>query len=151
MTTINRCCTCRYFAGQECHRYPPQTVLQPTDNQHPITYWPVSFFPHVQGDYGCGEWVAGMDPVKGEALDAGNGSLALSLVQALRLHKAWSDGEKTGPDYGGQTRDTHPDGERIWRLWWDNQLSLCDRAVSATDEALGIIEKLGGMDPRKRD
>ena len=62
------------------------------------------------------------------------------LVKALRLHKAWSDGEKTGPDYGCQTRDTHPDGEKIWRIWWDNQLSLCDRAVSATDEALARID-----------
>ena len=66
------------------------------------------------------------------------------MVQALRLHKAWSDAEKTGPDYGGQTRDTHPDGERIWRLWWDNQLSLCDRAVSATDEALDALERAFG-------
>lgn len=76
-----------------------------------------------------------------EALDVGDGSLAPSLVQALRLHKAWSDSEKTGPDYGGQTRDTHPDGEKIWRLWWDSQLDLCDRATRATDEALELIEK----------
>ena len=62
------------------------------------------------------------------------------IEAALRLHKAWSDSEKTGPDYGGQSRDTHPDGERIWRLWWDSQLDLCDRATRATDEALELIE-----------
>ena len=62
------------------------------------------------------------------------------LVKALRLHKAWSDSERTGPDYGGQTRDTHPDGEKIWGIWRNNQLSLCDRAVSATDEALARID-----------
>ena len=58
------------------------------------------------------------------------------LLTALRLHKAWADSERTGPDYGGQSRDTHPDGERIWRQWWDNQLDLCDRAQTATDAAL---------------
>ena len=67
------------------------------------------------------------------------------LVQALRLHKAWSDSEKTGPDYGGQTRDTHPDGEKIWRIWWDGQLSLCDRATRATDEALAHIDELDAL------
>ena len=64
------------------------------------------------------------------------------LVKALRLHKAWSDSERTGPDYGGQTRDTHPDGEKIWGIWRNNQLSLCDRAVSATDEALAYFDAM---------
>src|SRR6185312_3569667 len=48
---------------------------------------------------------------------------------ALRLHKAWADNEDRGPDYGGQTRDTHPDGERIWRTWFDTNLDLCRRAA----------------------
>ena len=69
------------------------------------------------------------------------------LVQALRLHKAWSDGEKTSPDYGGQTRDTHPDGEKIWRIWWDNQLDLCDRAIRATDEVLARTDELEALLP----
>lgn len=56
---------------------------------------------------------------------------------ALRLHKAWSDSDAAGPDYGGQTRNTHPDGEIIWRRWWENQLDLCDRAITATNAALG--------------
>ena len=64
------------------------------------------------------------------------------LVKALRLHKAWSDSDKTGPDYGGQTRGTHPDGEKIWRIWWDSQLSLCGRAVAATDEALAYFDAM---------
>lgn len=62
------------------------------------------------------------------------------LVAALRLHKAWADSEEAGPDYGGQTRDTHPDGERIWKAWWNNQLDLCERATAATDEALARVE-----------
>ncbi|MBN7763834.1 hypothetical protein JYP52_22095 [Nitratireductor aquibiodomus] len=61
---------------------------------------------------------------------------APEMLEALRLHKAWSDSENSGPDYGGQTRDTHPDGERIWRAWWNNQLDLCDRAQKATEAAI---------------
>jgi hypothetical protein len=60
------------------------------------------------------------------------------MTQALRLHQAWSDSESAGPDYGGQSRDTHPDGERIWRDWWDNQLDLCARATTATTNALQL-------------
>lgn len=58
------------------------------------------------------------------------------LTEALRLHQAWSDSEDAGPDYGAQTRDTHPDGERIWRQWWDGNLDLCARAQEATRTAL---------------
>lgn len=59
------------------------------------------------------------------------------LEAALRLHKAWSDSEDAGPDYGEQNRDTHPDGERIWRQWWDGNLDLCARAQAATNAVLG--------------
>ena len=59
------------------------------------------------------------------------------LEAALRLHKAWSDSEAAGPDYGEQNRDTHPDGDRIWRQWWDGNLDLCARAQAATNAALG--------------
>jgi hypothetical protein len=65
---------------------------------------------------------------------------APDLLEALRFHKAWADSERAGPDYGGQTRDTHPDGERIWRAWWDNQLDLCGRANTATDAAIAKAE-----------
>lgn len=69
-------------------------------------------------------------------------SMKMRRIDAARwLHKALSASVKTGPDYGGQSRDTHPDGERIWRLWWDSQLDLCDRATRATDEALELIKK----------
>lgn len=61
---------------------------------------------------------------------------APELYEALALYKAWADSECAGPDYGGQTRDTHPDGQKIWQAWWDNQLDLCDRASRATDAAL---------------
>jgi hypothetical protein len=60
---------------------------------------------------------------------------APDMLEALRLHKAWRDSEHAGPDYGGQTRDT-PEGEKIWRAWWNNQLDLCARAEDATDAAI---------------
>jgi len=65
---------------------------------------------------------------------------APDMLEALRLHKAWSDSERAGPDYGGQTRDTHPCGEAIWRAWWDFQLDICERAQKATDAALSKAE-----------
>lgn len=61
-------------------------------------------------------------------------------IQALRLHQAWSDSEDAGPDYGGQSRDTHPDGELIWRQWWEGNLSLCARAQDETRNALAAWE-----------
>lgn len=67
---------------------------------------------------------------------------APDLLEALRLHQAWADSERAGPDYGGQTRDAHPDGERIWRQWWEGTLSLCDRANAATASA--IAKATGG-------
>ncbi|GGE36537.1 hypothetical protein GCM10007276_12540 [Agaricicola taiwanensis] len=63
-------------------------------------------------------------------------SLLDDMAKALALHKAWADNERDGPNYGGLTRDSHPDGERIWRQWWDGNLDLCDRANRATDAAL---------------
>lgn len=65
------------------------------------------------------------------------------LVEALRLHQAWSDSEKAGPDYGKQSRDTHPDGERIWKAWWENQLDLCQRASDTTFALLTRIRQGG--------
>lgn len=73
---------------------------------------------------------------KPNATEYVRGDIAAEMLEALRLHKAWSDSENSGPDYGGQTRDTHPDGERIWRAWWNNNLDLCDRAQKATEAAL---------------
>jgi hypothetical protein len=66
---------------------------------------------------------------------------APDMLEALRLHQAWADSERTGPDYGEQTRDTHPNGEEIWRRWWYGNLDLCDRANSAT---LAVIAKAEG-------
>lgn len=61
---------------------------------------------------------------------------APDMYEALTLHQAWADSENAGPDYGSLTRDTHPDGERIWRQWWEANLDLCSRAESATKAAL---------------
>lgn len=62
-------------------------------------------------------------------------------VCALRLHQAWSDSEDAGPDYGEQTRDTHPEGERIWRQWWEGNLSICERAQDATRLVLADMKE----------
>lgn len=61
------------------------------------------------------------------------------MEAALRLHQAWSDSESAGPDYGEQSRTTHPDGERIWEAWWYDNLSLCDGAQKATIAALANL------------
>jgi hypothetical protein len=65
---------------------------------------------------------------------------APDMIAALRLHKAWHDSERAGPDYGGQSRATHPDGELIWRRWWNNQLDLCARSQDATNAAIAKAE-----------
>ena len=65
---------------------------------------------------------------------------APDLLEALRLHKAWAESEKTGPDYQGMTRDTHPNGHAIWSKWWNDNLNLCDRANKATDSAIAKAE-----------
>ena len=52
---------------------------------------------------------------------------ALSLLfEAAVKHIEWIEKERRGPDYFGLTRDTHPEGEAVWRRWWDEQISLCD-------------------------
>jgi hypothetical protein len=50
---------------------------------------------------------------------------APELYEAAAKHLEWIEKEHSGPDYGGLTRDTHPDGEHIWRRWWNEQLDLC--------------------------
>lgn len=73
------------------------------------------------------------------------------LLKACRLHKAWADAEKAGPDYGGQTRYTHPDGESIWRQWWGANLSLCEHANTTTDIAIAVAEgRLDAEDATRR-
>ena len=87
--------------------------------------------------------VANVHIEPGNEVDVANAHLiaaAPDMLAALRLHKAWADSETAGPDYGGQSRATHPDGEKIWRVWWNNQLDLCDRAQSATSAAIAKAE-----------
>lgn len=63
------------------------------------------------------------------------------LGELACLHMVmWFTAEETGPDYEGLARDTHPDGEAIWRAWWNRQTELC---VSAKDYAHRALE----MDP----
>lgn len=63
-------------------------------------------------------------------------------AEAARLREvvvsliAWWDAEEAGPDYAGMSRDTHPEGERIWREWWDRQLRLCERTHKLSRSAL---------------
>jgi hypothetical protein len=51
---------------------------------------------------------------------------------------AWFEDERKGPDYGSLTRDTHPDGERIWSQWWDRQQRLCGSSEAAARRALSL-------------
>jgi hypothetical protein len=62
------------------------------------------------------------------------------LREALALHVAWADSEESGPNYGSLSRDTHPNGESIWRDWWEGNLSLCGRADRATRDALAKLD-----------
>ena len=51
------CGTCEFWAAEECFRFPPQMVLYPSDNQHPIMYAPAPFRPNVSASSpACGEW-----------------------------------------------------------------------------------------------
>ena len=61
---------------------------------------------------------------------------APELLEACEAMIAWDDAEKAGPDYGSLTRDTHPEGEAIWRKWWDGQSELCARAFSLARVAI---------------
>lgn len=61
---------------------------------------------------------------------------APDLGEACGYIVAWLESEDKGPDYGELTRDTHPEGERIWREWWNEQLELCDKALTFSRAAL---------------
>lgn len=50
------CSTCEFCADGLCRRMPPQTVLWPSDNQHPIAYHPCTTWPNVSATDWCGEW-----------------------------------------------------------------------------------------------
>lgn len=60
-------------------------------------------------------------------------------LQACRAIVAWFDSERRGPDYGTLDRKTHPEGERIWRDWWESQQNLCDLSEALAREALKEI------------
>lgn len=68
-----------------------------------------------------------------------NGNLIAAspeMLEALILHKKFADHDDAGPNYGGLNRDTHPEGEKIWSEWWSEGISLCGRAMKATDAAI---------------
>lgn len=64
-------------------------------------------------------------------------------AEACRALVAWDESEKNGPDYGSLTRTTHPQGELIWRRWWDSQMALCERSFGT---ARAFLAKLGARD-----
>jgi hypothetical protein len=52
-----KCGHCRYWTGGECRRFPPQAVIYPTDNQHPVMYLSSFNYPDRQATSdGCGEF-----------------------------------------------------------------------------------------------
>lgn len=51
------CGECHYWVENECRRYPPQAVVYPTDNQHPITYYFAFVYPdRKHNSPSCGEY-----------------------------------------------------------------------------------------------
>jgi len=90
----------------------------------------------------CGEWddkTINDDAAKLHdfvLLEIARADLVEPLVEALRFHQLWEKREKEGPLYPfGVTRDT-PEGEKIWRAWWNDQLRLCELSHVLTDSAL---------------
>lgn len=52
-----KCGDCRHWFRGDCRRFPPVMIPYPSDNQHPISYWPTPMFPTRDAtDYGCGEF-----------------------------------------------------------------------------------------------
>lgn len=79
----------------------------------------------------------GVDPV---ALAEGlQGGKLADAFEASRSIVAWLESEDSGPDYGSLTRDTHPEGEQIWRQWWDRNIGLCDQALKQARAALSLL------------
>lgn len=58
------------------------------------------------------------------------------LLEALELEEAFYAHQETSPDYDGMTRDTHPNGEAIWRKWWNEGLDLCAKSQAARRAAI---------------
>ncbi len=51
------CGHCKFWHAGECFRFPPQMVLYPQDNQHPVFYFPTPCRPQVGADCAsCGEF-----------------------------------------------------------------------------------------------
>lgn len=60
------CEVCRFFDVGHCRRWPPETVLCPSDNQHPIMYVPSTAWPLVSHDDWCGEFKPAINGQRGE-------------------------------------------------------------------------------------
>lgn len=63
---------------------------------------------------------------------------------AVRAFVAWLDAEDERPDYGTQTRETHPEGERIWRERWERNLRLCGEAQDKGHAFLALLDRARG-------
>jgi len=68
----------------------------------------------------------------GGTLAAGEGAVLCAELDRLReavgAFTAWLAAEDSKPNYNGHPRET-PEGQRIWREWWDNNLRLCAEAL----------------------
>lgn len=84
------------------------------------------------------------------AVARGMAGAALEIPGALQFNHAaeaackdliaWFEAERGSPNYGSLTRDTHPEGEMIWREWYERNMRLCDRAEASARRALGLRE-----------
>lgn len=60
------------------------------------------------------------------------------LHEAVRAFVDWLDSEDRGPDYGepGYNRDNHPNGEAIWREWYNSMQNKCSLALELGRKAV---------------
>ena len=79
------CRDCKWFNGSECRRFPPTWVSWPSDNQHPVIYWPQTSYPLTGPDQWCGEWSKLLEnPEPAQAgLTAGGGSGSANVSEGV--------------------------------------------------------------------
>lgn len=64
-----------------------------------------------------------------------------NALNAAKAIVAWFASERSGPDYEGLARDTHPEGELIWRKWWDRQQEWCQISEACARAALAAFQE----------
>ena len=66
---------------------------------------------------------------------------APELLECAQNIAAWLSSDSSGADYGGLSRKTHPEGEQIWREWYDRQQRLCEATERQSVDLVKRLEK----------